>query len=1104
MENTRSGVSFAVPSNKFYPPHIDHALFLLREDLLENKLPKEVSAKKVIIVEAQAGQGKTTLIAQFLDHNNFDYLWYQVGPEDTDPIVLLSSLLVNFTIHFPDFSSPQLVHILNEGQIGPLDLPRCTNILLHDIDAYLKEDIYIVFDDTHLVSEAKLTQKLFAHLLDASPPKLHFIFATRHPLEFKCKTLRNANQITYLNTKDLALSETEIEDLYNTVFNQDISRKDAMDIWRITNGWVMGIVLASHPISGKKKFWQQQNLDAMEPTANAQGHMLDYFQDEIFDKIPTELHNDFFKLSLLTEIHINLATLITKRDDFEKTLTQMAHDNFFVYHLDDASLVFRFHHFFQEFLQLRARQELTDRELLNVHRAEAEFYMEKEMVEKAMVAYNKARDYHTIDIILKNRGMELIAKNRTLSILTILESIPGEVLHKHGWLTLYGGLLRNDFAPQATLSYYEKARELFIRECDETGELIALSQMIYFHFVISGLFKESADLLPRTKEILEKNRDELPDSVQIIAARNLACGYCFFTGELKKARTVISIATRLSAKQKSQNFIAASNFIQGYIELFSGNRAKFLREAEICYNLLNDPRVSMSNKLSIRLMYLCYLSMTGDFLNYRIQQQAIQDEIDPRVVKQTVAAPILYTWTAIGFISKGDNDKALELLNTCSSTTVTASTSHMRSQLLQWVALAHALKGDAEKSLKFIVDSRTRRDEAGGPFYLAVHHMLAGKIYTLAGETKQARKELNKGIRLAGAIPSTFLNICGLMFRCYLSLLSEGEESCLADLEVALSLMKLNGYTHFWGWEPTMMEKLLPIAVRYDIEKGFANRLSHLHLKQSIKDDGQLIPLLTFTILDRFQISFKGSIVSYAKDLTQAQRELLGLVLTSKGQRISQEQVQLERWPDTAPANARKSFDTLLTRFRKELSTHPDMQIKEHIFMQKGILCLAHYDLDVLTFSEAAKKGITHSKKGDWWQAGNNFNIALHSWKGILPEETFKSEQALDYNDHLVAVLVEIILTWAKHLAVSGDPEAAVKIINRGLEVDSNDERLITLLYTLHLYNNSPLKARKTLNSYKTALLKIDYPNEECEDYIRGMVKAAKERLNELEMAREF
>lgn len=169
METMTTDVPFAMPSNKFYPPHIDQSQSLLRENILSQKLPRQITAKKAVIVEAQAGQGKTTLISQFLEHNDFRYLWYQIGPEDSDPVLLLSSLLANFTLKYPDFSSPQLSNILNEGQVGPLDLQRCANILLNDINGYLNHDLYIVFDDLHLVSGAMLTKSLLEYLLDTSP-----------------------------------------------------------------------------------------------------------------------------------------------------------------------------------------------------------------------------------------------------------------------------------------------------------------------------------------------------------------------------------------------------------------------------------------------------------------------------------------------------------------------------------------------------------------------------------------------------------------------------------------------------------------------------------------------------------------------------------------------------------------------------------------------------------------------------------------------------------------------------------------------------------------------------------------------------------------------
>ena len=69
MKSEESNLSYARPSNKFYPPHIDHSQSLLRHNLLTTKLPGKTHNKKVIVIEAQAGQGKTTLVSQFLDHN---------------------------------------------------------------------------------------------------------------------------------------------------------------------------------------------------------------------------------------------------------------------------------------------------------------------------------------------------------------------------------------------------------------------------------------------------------------------------------------------------------------------------------------------------------------------------------------------------------------------------------------------------------------------------------------------------------------------------------------------------------------------------------------------------------------------------------------------------------------------------------------------------------------------------------------------------------------------------------------------------------------------------------------------------------------------------
>lgn len=1098
MMNTKENtIPFAMPSNKFYPPHIDESQSLLRTRLLSKKLPAKIKTKKAVIIEAQAGQGKTTLISQFLDHNSFEYMWYQIGPEDSDPVLLLSSLLANFNQKYPDFHSPQLATILREGEVGPLDLKRCANILLTDINHYLAHDLFIVFDDLHLTTGATLTNNILEYIIDTSPPRLHFVLSTRHPLEMKCKTFRDSNKISYLSTQDLALSNKEIEDLFTNVLEKSITRQDASEIHRMTNGWVMGIVLASHPMTGRTKFWQQTDNSSIAASRSDQGHMLDFFQDEIFDKIPENLHIPFLKLSFISQIPVDLATMLTGIEDIDTILSDMARENFFVYQLDDQKSIFRFHHFFQEFLQIRAEQTLSPSDIKNIHTREAEYYLEKDMIEQALASYKKAGDFLTMERLLQTKGMAMVAENKTLTILALLKSIPEETLFQYSWLTFYAGLLRNDYSPQTTLPYYEKAMGVFKRNNDETGELLCLSQMIYFHFVISGQYQVGSKLLPQAAKLLKKNKDTLPDNVKIHAARNLASGYCFFDGKMDTARSYIALANTLATRQNCRNHIASACFIQGYIELLSGNRAKYLREAERCYSFLNDPLVGMSNKLTIRVMYLCYLSMVGDFLNFKKHQQEIQESIDQTVVDQTVAAPYIFVWGAIGYFSFGQTDNAMALLSKGFGITSTASTNHMHSQILQWLAYGKSLTNDKEKTLELITESAILRRQAGGFFYETFNTIMSGASLTRICEFDKAAEALNTAVEQAQSIPSTFLTICALLQRSYNKLLAIDAETALDDLDAGLSLMRNNGYSFFWGWEPVMMSRLLSIAVRFDIEKSFAKMLSRERLRLNFTDEGEPVPLLSFSLLDTFQLSLGDTVVSRAKDLTPSQRELLGLLITSKGQRISQERVQLELWPDNTPENARKSFDTLLTRLRKELSKTEALTVRDYIFMQKGILCLANYQMDSLQFFDSARQGMVHSKNSDWWQASNAFTHALHYWKGSLPEDIFKSEQVLAYNDQLVFGLIEFTTTWANHMAETGRTEEAITLLEQVVLMNKLEEQLVTLLYALHSKNNSPIKAKETLDKYRAALIKVEYSLDEIETYLQEVIKTAQNIIPE-------
>ena len=1083
MKAEEAGPDHAIPSNKFYPPRIDKSRSLLKTRLLTTNLQQSDHKKKLVVIEAQAGQGKTTLVAQFLEYTNSSYIWYQVDPEDSDPVLLLASLLTNLSCHLPDFSSPQLTAILNKGSVGPLDIPRCANILLQDLDRYLTTDIYLVFDDLHRIKDNTLTNSLLDHIIDTSPPMVHFILVSRQPLELKSKIFRNGSQISYVNNADLALDNSEIEDLFKTVLHKKISEEDSAKIQKITNGWIMGIILASHPVSGEPRFWLKTSDDATT-NSNSKGHMLDYFQEEIFDQIPKNLHIPFLQISILQEIPVELAAELTDIHDFGKILFGLSEANFFIYGLDDNRQVFRFHHFFQEFLQKRAENQLMPQEISRIYSREARYYLDRDRTEEALACYRHGGNFDSMETLLKERGMNLIARNRTITILSLLRSIPERTLCNYSWLTFYAGLLQIDSTPQRSIRFFDSARHRFAETGEETGELLALSHTIYFYFAISGQHSAGSGLLQRTATLLEKLQSSLPVPVIITAARNLASGYCFFNGDLEKGRYFANMASDLASRYDSRNLIASSRFVQGYIELRSGNMAKYLREAEICFSLFNDPLVAESNKLTMRIMSLCFLSMTGDHLNYARKQQTLQKTINNRIIKQTVAAPYLFIWKSSNLFSRGKIVGGLALLTKALGVTSSISTDHMQSQILQWQAFGYALTGKKEKALTLLNESARLRDRAGSPFCTALYYIVAGAVYTRLKMSDEAGDALEKGMKIAHSISSTYLIICALMNRSFFKYENNDPEAAHGDLESGLSLMKISDYDHFWSWEPVMMTKLLGFAITRDLEKNFALSLAHKRLETTFSDKGEPIPLLTFTLLDNFAISLKDEILFQAKDLTPFQRELLGLLLTAKGQRIPQDRIQLELWPDNSPENARKSFDTLLARLRKLLKSRLPVAVTNYLFMQKGILCLANYKIDALQFIEDARIGISHNRNGDQLQAHNAFQRAFSAYRGVMPEDTFRNEQVLAYNDQLAHIFVEFSTIWATNMAESGRTGEAVALIEQILQINLLEEDLIRLLYRLHNLNNNPLKARKTLESYKKALIKAEYTREEITEFI--------------------
>ena len=840
----------------------------------------------------------------------------------------------------------------------------------------------------------------------------------------------------------------------------------------------MGIMLATHPVAGKR------NVRPILPKQLTAPQLLEYFRDEIFAHIPTKMQRPLLKLSFLDEISIDLARQITGRDDIGARLTDMMQDNFFVYPLDDELKIFRFHHLFQEFLQHRARNTLSTEEINQINQTAAEYHLQKGAIEKTLACYLAVGDYRQMEELLKQEGMELLARNRTITLLTLLTSIPENKLLEHGWLTLFCGMVYSDFHPKKTLPMLEAARHRFILLEDETGELLALAYIIYFHFVVSGLYHTGALLLARTEELLRRHQDHLPLNVRIIVARNLAAGYCFFTSRMDQSRHYARIARDFALQHDIRNCVASSRFICGYTESLTGNPKGCLQEIELSYPLLHDPLVGMANKLTQRVLQLNFLTKYGDIINFDHQQKLLRASIDSHVVEQTVAAPYLYVWGCACLVSVGQFERAGEMLLQGTGVSESAKIAHMKSQLLQWQGYLHGLQGNREKAIQAIQEAGALRNQSGGPFYETFYEIIAGATYSRLDMREEALSLLTSAIAKARRLPSQYLIAASLFHRSWLHLRDSNEDKVKNDLERALKIMRQNHYSFFWTWEPQFIRELFIFAVQNGIENKFVDQLARQRLGLFFQKKGSPVPLLSISMLGPFQIGIHGKTVLKAEDFTPSQRTLLGLLLSSPGQKMDQETIQVVLWPDSPPDKARAKFDTLLTRLRKVLATALAVPVKHYLVMRKGILSLKNCRLDAVEFEELAQTGLKHTHAERYWQAGNAFHRALSLWTGPLETDSFMASQTMEYYGQLITLLTRMSNSWAVKLAESDSMAEAIGVLIKALRYDHMDDRMITLLYTLYLKSDKPLKAKEVMINYRQALRELDYDQEQIDELL--------------------
>lgn len=1079
-----------IPANKFFPPRIDPAQTLYRKNIIDTQLNQKGRNKKIIVIEAQAGQGKTTLATQYVTECGSPFGWYQIGPEDADPALTLTALLSCLQNSLQKFNSPLLEKIIRTGDIYVGEIPRYANILLNDLAQFLIDDFLFVIDDFHLVKKFEATTYLFEHLINTSPPSIRFMLLSRSPIEIEGKQVKQSDDALIINNKTLALSEPEISILYNDIFKLEVRREDIKKLHTYTEGWVMGIILTAHAAEARH---DSRSQGVQLPPSLVKQDILDFFRKEIFGYIPKNLYNPLLKLSFLDDIPAQLAEKITEDANFTSKLIRLNKQNFFIRNLDDANKTFSFHQLFKEFLRERAKKKLDPDAVINIYKEAAAYFINGKRTGEALRYMLKAMDYDAMEMTLEMFGMDLLAMNRSFTLVNILGQIDHEIIMKRGWLSFFLASALMQVAPPKALPLLINAIELFVREKNEIGELLATAQLIYFYMYCGGDYKTGAQYISRADELFAKHADQLDTYSKVLTAKNLAYGFCFSTSEHKKAQYYASLANKISTDLDLTNFMAATQGVLIFEKYFAGDLKACRDELETGSKFLYHPKVSELNRLIIFGALLNYLKDTGDYENFYHQERLLFECLQKELISSSIVGHYLHLWHINISILSGQPHRALQLIQEAVDEGSLLAKSNLYSQFLHFKAYALSLIGKEKNAFEAVQQSlQTMKKGGGNHYFIILKSLFIGATFIQLRLFDEAEPILVNALKHSVEHNQYFLRAAAYLQRGYLYLVKNENQKASQNIKKGIQCLRLSDLDNVYSLTPEILLTVLKHAFINNIEKNYAQKLAFKRLHKAILPNGEAAPIMDVHTFRELRFSLDGKAIFNEENLTRAQKELFGILITSPDLKISQDQLQFLLWPDSSPEKARGSLDTLLMRLRKSLNAAmKPYNIKNYLVLQKGFLMLKNCRIDVHEFNRKAEKGLYHVQKKQPMQASMQFYSAMNLWEGEFLNGDFKNEQLNEYRFESTQLFINASIEWAKILAKTGRIEEAITVAEQAMRYDRFNDAPLSLLYQLHQLNHQPLKAKNVLMRYEDYLRREEFSEEEIQVIIEAVINAS-------------
>jgi LuxR family maltose regulon positive regulatory protein len=415
-----SRMSIPILTTKLYVPPL-RSNIVQRQRLFDKLSNGFKTGRKLTLISAPAGFGKSTLMSAWLETNTIPIAWLSLDERDRDAACFISYLVAAMQTVKSGIGL-SLQDILQSPQA--LQIENILILLINEMST-IKENFLVVLDDYHAVESPQVDQTL-DFLIDHQPPKMHLVIITREDPDLPLARLRARNQLTELRATDLRFSPSEAAEFLNQVMDLNIPVEDVAALETRTEGWIAGLQMAAISLQGI-----QDTGSFIQSFTGSHRFVMDYLLGEVLQRQSENILVFLQKTSILNRMCGPLCDALLEDPSAtgQSTLDYLDRVNLFIIPLDNERRWYRYHHLFASLLRKRLGQNLTTEEItrLNIHASE--WYENNDMTLEAFRHASAANDIERAIRLMESKKMPVYLRGTVTTILDWLVTLPDSVLN---------------------------------------------------------------------------------------------------------------------------------------------------------------------------------------------------------------------------------------------------------------------------------------------------------------------------------------------------------------------------------------------------------------------------------------------------------------------------------------------------------------------------------------------------------------------------------------------------------------------------------------------------------------------------------------------------